>query len=67
MKRDEVSAKARKRRLGLGLLLTIGAVFGSWEVFMLSANASARASCPGRGRESGLGGPDAPGDVPLVD
>ena len=44
LKRDEGSPKARKRRLGLGLLLTIGAVFGSWEVFMSSADASARAN-----------------------
>ena len=44
MKRDEVLAKARNRRLALGLALTIGAVFGSWEVFMSSANASARAN-----------------------
>ena len=44
MKRDNVAAKARKRCLGLGLMLTIGAVFGSSEVFMSSsANASARA------------------------
>jgi pimeloyl-ACP methyl ester carboxylesterase len=44
VKRDGVSPKARKRRMGLGLLLTIGVVFGSGEVFMSQANASARAN-----------------------
>ena len=43
MKREGVSPKARKRRMGLGLLLTIGVVFG-WEVFMSQASASARAN-----------------------
>lgn len=44
MKREGVSPKARKRRLGLGLLLTVGVVFGSGEVFMSQASASARAN-----------------------
>ena len=43
VKREGVSPKARKRRMGLGLLLTIGVVFG-WEVFMSQAGASARAN-----------------------
>jgi hypothetical protein len=44
VKRDGVSPKARKRRMGLGLLLTIGIVFGAGEVFMSQASASARAN-----------------------